>query len=134
MTTAHHPVSSVSSTRLVAVSSLVLAFCALVFVACFGPLVDVRAEQSFDAYSGTRTIEASVSEEVSELFLELDLQLSEGEVDYRVLDPRGMERWSGSTSGRIEDQRSFTPIVGEWRLELDFAVASGEYEVVWSDG
>lgn len=111
-----------------------LACLLLLGVACSGPLVDVRAEQSFDDYSGTRTVEASVpAEGVEELTLAVTLQVSQGEVDYRVIDPRGMERWSGSTSGRIEDERSFTPIVGEWRLELDFAVATGEYEVVWSD-
>jgi hypothetical protein len=132
-----HPADATSTRTFDPLAGLcsLLACLLLTVAACSGPQVDVRAEQSFDDYSGTRTIEASVpAEEVDELTLAVTLRVDQGEVDYRVIDPRGMERWSGSTSGKIEDERSFTPIVGEWRLELDFAVASGEYEVVWSGG
>lgn len=127
-----HPGSRLSPAR--AGAALAFAFVLGVVAACGGPSVDVQAQQSFEGLTDTRTVEASVPEEAEDLTLTLDLEIEEGEVAYRVIDPSGTVRWEGQTSGHLQDERTFTTRAGEWRLEMDMSGATGRYQAAWGAG
>jgi hypothetical protein len=109
------------------------AFAALLAAACSRPTLELEETQTFRDATRTQTVEAYVPEGTEELQLSLDLRVERGTVAFRARDPQGMVRWQGelTSGGRMTDQRDLDPVVGSWRLDLQFVGASGRYEVSW---
>jgi hypothetical protein len=109
------------------------AFAVLFAAACSRPTLELEETQTFRDATRTQTVEAYVPEGTEELQLSLDLRVERGTVAFRARDPQGMVRWQGelTSGGRMTDQRELEPVVGNWRLDLQFVGATGRYEVSW---
>jgi hypothetical protein len=113
----------------VAAAALALLFAA----ACSRPTLELEETQTFRDATRTQTVEAYVPEGTEELQLSLDLRVERGTVAFRARDPQGVVRWQGelTSGGRMTDQRELEPVVGSWRLDLQFVGATGRYEASW---
>lgn len=112
---------------------LLLAILVAALAACSQPRFDLQEKQSFRDASRLQTVEAGVSPEVESLRLDLELEVEEGTVAFRVFDPTGAAVWQGeiSSGGSLSDRRELQPIEGEWRLELALEDATGRYAARW---
>ncbi len=75
-----------------------------------------------------------VNDDVTPLRLTLDLEVNQGDVKWRLVDPRGHERWVGRATGpdEVDESRLLDPIVGNWHFRVECLEAAGEFVIEWS--
>lgn len=92
-----------------------------------------RTTASFADLDDTRVLELEVRPDRTHIDIQARMQVNEGSVRWRLIDPQGRLRWQGASVQRrtIRDQQRFEAIPGTWQLEIEFSDASGEYEIEW---
>ena len=79
------------------------------------------------------TLTYEVQAYVDEVRLRLQLAVEAGAVAWRFTDPAGAMRWEGRARAgdRVDRTRSFLPVDGHWRLELEMQGFTGRYDTLW---
>lgn len=93
-----------------------------------------RSSAHFTNETETRSHTLTIREAMRTMDLELDITLNEGAIVCRLFDPDNALKWEKEIEvpkRHLTIKDSFTPMVGEWTLEVMLLDASGEYDLVW---
>ncbi len=79
----------------------------------------------------TDTYSYTVEDDFNGMKLEINLELTKGDVEFELKDPNGDLRWDGKATSEksINEIREFEKIVGEWTLIFNSIDNTGEGKI-----
>jgi hypothetical protein len=83
-----------------------------------------------------RTAQVELSYDVKEIMktvsLDIDIDLQQGAMTWRLIQPDGKTAWEGGAIEQISKElRQFDAVQGEWVLQVELTEATGKYRIYW---
>ncbi|MTI94418.1 MAG: hypothetical protein FH749_02865 [Firmicutes bacterium] len=86
---------------------------------------------SAESFQESFVFEADPMRNLTDLQLEIDVDIKEGQASLVATNPNGEDVWSGDTDSKLRVREKFDIIPGEWTLVVTVSEARGSVKTVW---